>query len=130
MILCHELGHAYYYDVNNITVSRRNSLMEEIKSEIPSKLLELKFIRYLQENGVNEPSYNLIDEFTFVMSEASKRRNNFNDLEYLIGSDIALKLWERDFNITRYFKRIYKKDIYSLIVEKGIGKKMGKVLKK
>lgn len=122
MVLLHELAHAYYMYINNYLVKDRESLPMEIKDEIPAKIMEQAFIKYLRNNGVIEASLILEDLFDAIMYECDNRRYNFENLKYLIASNIALSVQDKDINLTEYYKYIYETDIYTIIKEKGLGK--------
>ena len=122
MVLLHELAHAYYMYINNYLVKDRESLPMEIKDEIPAKIMEQEFIKYLRNNGVIEASLVLEDLFDAIMYECDNRRYNFENLKYLIASNIALSVRDKDINLTEYYKYIYETDIYTIIKEKGLGK--------
>lgn len=122
MVLLHELAHAYYMYINNYLVKDRESLPMEIKDEIPAKIMEQEFIKYLRNNGVIESSLVLEDLFDAIMYECDNRRYNFENLKYLVASNIALSVQDKDINLTEYYKYIYETDIYTIIKEKGLGK--------
>lgn len=122
MVLLHELAHAYYMYINNYLVKDRESLPMEIKDEIPAKIMEQAFIKYLRNNGVIEASLVLEDLFDAIMYECDNRRYNFENLKYLIASNIALSVRDKEINLTEYYKYIYETDIYTIIKEKGLGK--------
>ena len=122
MVLLHELAHAYYMYINNYLVRDRESLPMEIKDEIPAKIMEREFIKYLKNNGVIEASMKLENLFDAIMYECDNRRYNFENLKYLIASNIALSVDNKDINLTEYYKYIYETDIYTIVKEKGLGK--------
>ena len=128
MILIHELGHSYYYYINNAKIIERNDLLNELKEEIPAKILELKFIKFLDYYGVKEASYTLQELFTNIMYLCDLNRHNFENLKYLIASDIAIRVVKENFNVTKYFEYIYKSNIYDLLKELNNGKEKGKIL--
>ena len=122
LVLLHELAHAYYMYINNFLVKDRESLPMEIKDEIPAKIMEREFIKYLKNNGVIEPSMILEDLFNVIMYECDNKRYNFENLKYLIASNIASSVQDKEINLTEYYKYIYETDIYTIIKEKGLGK--------
>ena len=130
LVFVHELGHAYYFNLNNERVIERENIATEIKDEIPSKLMETKFIKFLEDNHIFEQAIILQDLFDSIIYECSHKRDDYDDLKYLIGADIAFKLKDVELDITEYFKHVYKSDIYTLISEKNNKKTWGKILVK
>lgn len=130
MIFLHELGHAYYMYINNYRIIERADFIKELKDEIPAKIMEVKFIKYLEENGVYEQSLILQNMFDSITRECDKKRDRFDNLKYLIASDVAMNIRDYDFNITKYFRHLYQTDVYTIIDEKNNEKRLGKVLKK
>ena len=53
-ILIHELGHAYYNKINNVNYKDYYNCNQLVKNEIPSKLMEMLFIRFLIRKGYQE----------------------------------------------------------------------------
>lgn len=130
MIFLHELGHAYYMYINNYRIIERADFQKELKDEIPAKVMEVKFMEYLQKNGVYEQSLILENLYNSIMYECEKKRYRFDNLKYLIASDVANTIRERDFNLTKYFRHLYQTDVYTILNEKNNEKRLGKVLKK
>ena len=130
MIFVHELAHAYYFNINNSRLVERNDISVELKDEIPAKIMEIKFINYLYNNGsINEGTI-LEDFFVSIMMECDKKRNGFDYLKYLVASYIAFKLKDEEFMVDKYYKHISQQNIFNLIDEVNNKKKMGKILRK
>ncbi len=130
MVLMHELAHAYYIFINHYKIIDRSSIDFEIKDEIPAKVMEMKFIKFLEENKVYEASSILNSFFLNMMSECDNKRDNYENLKYLIASDIALKLRDNRLDITKLYKYLYKNNIYDIYNEFTNEKGFKKVLKK
>ena len=128
-IFLHELSHAYYIYVNNYRIRDRENLQVEIKDEIPSKMMEYKFILFV-ENNFNKEYFVLKKYYDSIMYECYTKRDHYENLKYLIASVIASNIGDRRFNMTRYFKHVYNKDVFSLINEANNKKRIGKVLRK
>lgn len=116
MVLVHEIGHAYYFNINNCKISERDNIENEIKEEIPAKIMEMKFIHFLRKNGVYEQSIVLENAFDYVFYEYGRISDKFEGLKYIIASDIA-KTIGRDVDINEYYQHIYGTDIYNLVLE-------------
>ena len=91
--------------------------------------MEVKLIKFLRDNMVTEPSLILQNEYDKKMIAYSKKRDEYNYLKYLIASYIAINLGD-DVDITKYFKKIYKKDYQYLLTEINDKIKNGRVFKK
>ena len=101
-ILIHEIGHAYYYFLNNIDLEESNvSLL--IKNEIPAKWLEYLFVIYL-----GNYNYKIIRK---------KEINSFPLASYILSLYVINRLRINDENkkIEEVFNEIYENDIDSLI---------------
>ena len=125
MVLIHEIGHAYYFYLNNTKIRERNNIENEIKEEIPAKIMEIKFINFLKDNALYEQSIVLKNLFDYVFYEYGRSENKFDALKYTIASDIA-ETSGNDVDIDNYFKHIYSTDIYKLVLENTNNKAKGK----
>ena len=125
MILVHEIGHAYYFYLNNIKIRERENVKIELKEEIPSKIMEIKFIKFLEANGVYEPSMALENLFDYVFYKYGREKNTFESLKYTIASDIA-KTTGKYIDVKEYFKHIYDTSIHKLVLENNDMKEKGK----
>ena len=128
MILMHEIGHAYYFYINNMKISERENVLSELKDEIPAKVLEIKFVKFLQNNGVFEQGLVLESLFDEIIEECNKKRDNYDNLKYLIASSIAKSVKDKEFDLAKYYKHIYKSDAYNLVNEIVDDRKLGRVL--
>ena len=126
-ILVHEIGHAYYIYLNKERVIERNNVNVEIKEEIAPKIMEIMFIKFLEEHGYKE-SLILKNEFDLTMQECFNKRNDFDKLKYYVASYIASNIDNKE-NIERLFKDIYKNDFLS-IIDRVNERKESKVFKK
>ena len=115
LIFSHEIGHAYYIYLNKVSIMDEMDICNNIKGEIPAKIMEIEFINYLSKMMIIETSKTLQNEFLFNMHLSSLRRYNYDSLRYLIASYIAENI-NNDINITEYFKKIYQDNVYSLIM--------------
>ena len=129
MILLHELAHAYYIYINKLKVIERCDITKEIKDEIPAKIMEIKFIKFIS-NINNYSSMVLKNTFNEILYECDSKRDNYENIKYLIASFIAQKLEDDDLNITNYYKYLHQNDIYKIINEIDNKKEKGKVLRK
>ena len=129
LVFSHEIGHAYYIYLNKISVIDEMDIYNNIKGEIPAKIMEIKFINYLSKMMVIEPSKILQNEFDINMHLSSLRRDDYDSLRYLIGAYMAKNI-NLDNNITDYFKKIYENNVYSLIIGLNNENENRKVLKK
>ena len=129
LVFSHEIGHAYYIYLNKISVIDEMDIYNNIKGEIPAKIMEIKFINYLSKMMVIEPSKILQNEFDINMHLSSLRRDDYDSLRYLIGAYMAKNI-NNDINITDYFKKIYENNVYSLIIGLNNENENRKVLKK
>ena len=130
MILMHELGHAYYFYINNAKIRERDDILVELKDEIPAKILEMKFIKFIKEKIDYQQGLILDNIFDLNMYEYYIEEDDFDSLKYLIASFIAKKISDKNFNISKYFERLYRNDIYNIVVENNNIKKLAKVLKR
>ena len=130
LIFLHEFAHAYYIYLNNYLVINRSGLLSEIKNEIPAKIIEIKFIKFLEDYKLVEQSKELENFFNSIMYECDNNRDDFDKLKTLIGSNIALYLKDKKIDIDKCFRSIYKNDIYDIIKECNNKKNKGKVLRK
>lgn len=132
MALIHELAHAYYYEINNEILNDRVILENEIKDEIPSKMVELKFIRYLGVINLFKSYQTLKKEYDYLIYNHDQYRNDFDMIKYVIGSYLAYEQ-ENYCQIEDYFQHVYQSDFHDLIIEvqaKTQKENKGKVLRK
>ena len=129
-VFLHELAHAYYIYINNYHINERSSLTTELKDEIPAKIMELKYINYLFQNGAYHESKIIENSFNKGVVECEKNRYDFEHLKYLIASYIALNLKDKEYDLTKYFKYLYNNNIFNIINNINKERSLGKVLKK
>ena len=129
LIFIHELSHAYYYYINNVKLHNRDELTNELKEEIPTKVMEMKFINYLQKKHLGNSGI-ANDLFDYLMFKADQKRYSFNGMKYLLGSKIAINLKDSDFNVEEFFQYVYDENVFDLIKENNLEEKKGKVLVK
>lgn len=125
LVLVHEIGHAYYFNLNGVKVGERDNIEFELKEEIPAKIMEMKFINFLNQNGVYEPSTALENLFDYIYYRYGKNENKFEGLKYVIASDIA-KTVSNNIDIDEYYKHIYDASIHKLVLESAHMKSQGK----
>ena len=130
MIFLHELGHAYYIYINNSRVIDRDDIISELKDEIPAKIMEVEFIKFLKDRGFNKQALILEDFLYSIIYKCNKSRNDYESMKYLIASDIALSFKDEDINLVKYYKHVYEYYLFYLIIEKNNKKEIGKALKK
>ncbi len=128
MVFVHELGHAYYFYINNQRMIDRDTIGIEIKEEIPARILERKFVDFMFQNGVIEQAGILNDIFDHVGYSHDHSRETFDSIKYVIATDMACNVDEKE-NITKLFKHIYEADIFELIKENKNKRGKGKILK-
>lgn len=128
MIFIHELGHAYYSYINNSKITDNSDISNELKDEIPAKVLEIKFIEYIQNNVNYEDSFVLRNRFDTYTSECDEKRGNFEYLKYLIAANLAYNIKDLDFNLTDYYKHLYESSIFDIVSEMNNEVKLGKAL--
>lgn len=130
MVFLHELGHTYYIYLNNSLIRERDDITVEMKDEIPAKIMEAKFIKFLKDKGLKKQVLILEDFLYSIIYECHKKRDNYENMKYLIASDIALKLKDVNINLTKYYKYIYESDLFELIKENNSKKRIGRALRK
>ena len=116
MVLVHEIGHSYYFYINNTKIAEREEIDVEIKEEIPAKILEIKFIKFLRDNGFYEQSMVLKNLFDYVFYEYGKSNNKYEGLKYIIASHVANTQGE-DADVESFFKYIYGTSTDKIILD-------------
>ena len=132
MILVHELAHAYYYEINGERLIDRAIISNEIKDEIPSRMVELNFIRYGGTINLFKTYKSLKKEYDYLIYNYDQYRSNYEMMQYVIGSYLAYQL-ENRYQIEDYFHHVYQEDFRNLILEarnKLEKENKGKVLRK
>jgi len=129
MIFIHELAHAYYAYFNDTRARESDNILVELKEEIPAKVLEMKFIKYLENNDYKESTI-LENVFNKYMDECNKKRNNFEYLKYLIAANIAHNIKNIDIDLNSYYKYLYEKDIFRIVNGISNEVRLGEVSKK
>lgn len=89
MNLMHELGHAYFHYVNRCGFMDYISAKDNIKTEIPSKMMEQLFIRFLYQNGFNEFANALSIQFSKAARRSQIDSDMCNCYKYCLGSFIS-----------------------------------------
>ena len=117
MILMHEIGHAYYNYINNVTMKEEDDFQNEIKSEIPANLLAARFFEFVQKNISYEEGLYLEDVFYAVAEDYNGDRDMFNSLKYVTSFYIVQATQNVDLDIVKCFTHIHESDIFTLIYE-------------
>lgn len=89
MNLMHELGHAYFHYVNRCGFMDYISAKDNIKTEIPSKMMEQLFIRFLYQNGFNQYANALSIQFSKSARCSQIDSDMCNFYKYCFGSFIS-----------------------------------------
>ncbi len=116
MVLVHELAHSYYYYLNNEKLIDRKDLNKSIKEEIPSRMVELLFINYLNSINLMEFSIKLKNEYDNDLSYYNTNRNSIVNIKYLIGTYLAYQFCEK-YTIEEYFRYVCENDFQNLLME-------------
>ena len=127
MVLVHELAHSYYYFLNNEILNERQNIENNIKEEIPSRMIELMFINYIKKMNLNDTYLKLKKEYENELYYYNENRSEIKNIKYLIGSYMAYQLYNK-YSIEDYFYHVYESNYQDLLLEAKNNNIKGKVL--
>ncbi len=120
-ILIHEIGHAYYNAINNVNLDYINVLDNDIKGEIPSRLLELFFIDYLMNNNCSRCANILKNKYRNFLNIERYKLDDYRNLKYYLGNYLAFKLKDNNQGtIEELFKLINNNTLNDLLKNKEV----------
>ncbi len=118
-VVIHEIGHAYYNYLNNLTYGKLRTDQVMIKTEIPSNLLELLFINYLGKMGYNNEARQLHDIYISNMTNWLNNIHDYIMVKYAIGSYIAYRtcplIEKGEYSIEELFKSFHETSYRDLL---------------
>lgn len=129
LALLHELSHAYYIYINNDKVRERQNIDQRFKDEIMPRIMEKKFIAFLDNNDMEDDAQILQNSFDLLMCICDKKRDDFELLKNLIASYVTINIGD-NLNTMELFKYIYNVDLKELLQEINNKKEKGKIFVK
>lgn len=119
LTLIHEIGHAYFFKINNVDFHFFDNNEQNIKCEIPANLMEILFIRYLTKIGMKKEAIELMKDFN-VRIDNEKENKDFINLKYRIGSFVGSQYADSldTYYLEDIFRFIYQVD-FRLLLQKS-----------